>query len=108
LVVNPLTPLCVVEPFLKQIDLILVMTVWPGFGGQTFMDEALPKIREARALIAQSGRAIHLEVDGGIDPQTGRLCVESGANVLVAGNSLFRHKKLELNEAITELRQACN
>ena len=108
LAINPSTPIRVVKPYLKQIDLILVMTVWPGFGGQKFSDKLVPKIREGRALIKQSGRKIHLEVDGGIDPKTGRQCVEAGANVLVAGNSLFRHKTLELGEAIAELRKACS
>jgi ribulose-phosphate 3-epimerase len=108
LAINPATPIRVVKPYLKQIDLILVMTVWPGFGGQKFTDKLVPKIREGRALIKQSGRKIHLEVDGGIDPKTGRQCVEAGANVLVAGNSLFRHKTLELGEAIAELRKSCS
>lgn len=108
LAINPATPIRVVKPYLKQIDLILVMTVWPGFGGQKFSDKLVPKIREGRALINQSGRKIHLEVDGGIDPKTGRQCVEAGANVLVAGNSLFRHKSLELGEAIAELRKSCS
>jgi ribulose-phosphate 3-epimerase len=108
LAINPATPIRVVKSYLKQIDLILVMTVWPGFGGQKFTDKLVPKIREGRALIKQSGRKIHLEVDGGIDPKTGRQCVEAGANVLVAGNSLFRHKTLELGEAIAELRKSCS
>lgn len=108
LAINPATPIRVVKPYLKQIDLILVMTVWPGFGGQKFSHKLVPKIREGRALIKQSGRKIHLEVDGGIDPKTGRQCVEAGANVLVAGNSLFRHKTLELGEAIAELRKSCS
>jgi ribulose-phosphate 3-epimerase len=108
LAVNPSTPVRVVEPYLTQIDLILVMTVWPGFGGQKFSDEAMPRIREARALIKQSGRKIQLEVDGGIDTKTGPQCVKAGANVLVAGNSLFRHKKLPLDGAIAELRKACS
>jgi ribulose-phosphate 3-epimerase len=108
LAINPGTPIHAVKPYLKQIDLILVMTVWPGFGGQKFGDKLVPKIREARALIKQSGRKIHLEVDGGIDPKTGPQCVEAGANVLVAGNSLFHHKTLSLKKAITELRKACS
>jgi len=106
--INPKTPVRVLKPFLKQIDLILVMTVWPGFGGQRFGDKLVPKIRQARALVQESGREIHVQVDGGIDPHTGPICVEAGANVLVAGNSLFRHKKLELKDAIMELREACS
>jgi len=102
--INPLTPVSAVEPHLKRIDLILVMTVWPGFGGQKFMNEVVPKIREARTLTERSGRHIHIEVDGGIDPETAPLCVGNGATALVAGNSLFRHKTLDLREAIRELR----
>ena len=105
LAINPSTPISAVEPYLGQIDLVLVMTVWPGFGGQKFMDEVVPKIQEGRALIERSGRDIHLEVDGGVDPQTGRLCVKNGADALVAGSSLFRHKTLDLAGAIQELRR---
>ena len=106
LTINPLTPISAIEPHLERIDLILVMTVWPGFGGQKFMHEVVAKIREARAAVERSGRNIHIEVDGGIDTITAPLCVEAGANVLVAGNSLFRHKTLDLGEAIRELRTA--
>ena len=105
LAINPQTPISVVEPYVGQIDLILVMTVWPGFGGQKFIGEVVPKIREGRALAERSGRNIHIEVDGGVDPQTGRLCVTNGADVLVAGNSLFRHQTLDLAGAIQELRR---
>ena len=108
LAINPLTPISVVEPYLEQIDLILVMTVWPGFGGQKFIGEVVPKIRDGRALIERSRRNIHIEVDGGIDLETGRRCVATGADVLVAGNALFRHKTLDLTGAITELRKACS
>lgn len=106
LAINPLTPISAIEAHLERIDLILVMTVWPGFGGQKFMNEVVPKIREARALVERSGRNIRIEVDGGIDTTTAPLCVEAGASVLVAGNSLFRHKTLDLGEAIRELRTA--
>jgi ribulose-phosphate 3-epimerase len=104
LAINPLTPANVVEPYLEQIDLILVMTVWPGFGGQKFMSEVVPKVREARALVERSGRNIHVEVDGGIDAASGRTCAAAGANVFVAGTSVFRHRKLDLAGAIKELR----
>ena len=105
LAINPMTPISAVEPYLAQIDLILVMTVWPGFGGQKFISDILPKFREGRALVERTGRTIHLEADGGVDPHTGRLCVKNGADVLVAGNSLFRHKSLDLAGAIQELRR---
>lgn len=100
LAINPSTPVERVVPFLADVDEVLVMTVNPGFGGQAFIPDVLPKIREVRR------RVPHLPVlvDGGINPTTGRQCVEAGANVLVAGNSLFRHPRLNLAEAIQELR----
>ncbi len=77
-------------PYLDLLDLILVMTVEPGFGGQAFRPEMLPKIRRIRQMIDQSGRAIHLEVDGGIDARTAPAVLEAGANMLVAGTSVFK------------------
>ena len=97
---NPPTPIEKVLPFLDQIDELLVMTVNPGFGGQAFLPEMLEKIRIARRRAPQ----LDISVDGGINPATGRQCVEAGANIFVAGNSLFRHKTLDLQEAIHELR----
>jgi len=105
LAINPLTPIEAVEPYLEHIDLILVMTVWPGFGGQKYISDVTPKIREARTLVERSGRNIHVVVDGGIDLETGRITVKNGADVLVAGSSLFRHKSLDLAGAIQELRR---
>jgi len=104
LAINPGTPVDKALPFLGQIDELLVMTVNPGFGGQAFIPDTLPKIRALRAAAKQ----LPIIVDGGINPDTGRQCVAAGANVLVAGNSLFRHKTLDLRDAITELRKACN
>jgi ribulose-phosphate 3-epimerase len=102
LAINPATPVEKAWPFLGQIDELLVMTVHPGFGGQAFLPEILPKIRALRSAVAED---LPIIVDGGINPETGRQCVEAGANVLVAGNSLFRHKTLNLVEAIAELRK---
>jgi ribulose-phosphate 3-epimerase len=104
LAINPGTPADEVLPLLGQIDELLVMTVHPGFGGQPFIPDMLPKVRALRAAAKQ----LPILVDGGVNPETGRRCVEAGANVLVAGNSLFRHKTLDLGAAITELRRACN
>jgi ribulose-phosphate 3-epimerase len=104
LAINPATPAEKARPFLGQIDELLVMTVNPGFGGQAFMADMLPKIRALRS----AAKELPIIVDGGINPETGRQCVEAGANVLVAGNSLFRHKTLDLGEAIAELRKTCN
>ena len=85
---KPNTSAQVLTPFLDDIDNILIMTVEPGFGGQKFMSAMLPNIAETKNLIA--GRNISLEVDGGINPETAKLCVEHGANVLVAGSAIFK------------------
>lgn len=102
LAINPETPAQKAEPYLALIDELLVMTVQPGFGGQAFLLEMLPKIKELRAA---AGDELPIIVDGGINAETGRQCVEAGANVLVAGNSLFKHKELDLEDAIEELRK---
>jgi ribulose-phosphate 3-epimerase len=101
LAINPATPAEKALPFLSQIDELLVMTVHPGFGGQAFLPEMLQKIRALRSAAAN----LPIIVDGGINPETGRQCVAAGATVLVAGNSLFRHKTLNLAEAVAELRR---
>ena len=88
--VKPATPAAALAPYLDELDLILVMTVEPGFGGQSFREDVVPKIVELRRMIGQSGRPIHLEVDGGIKPATARTVIEAGANMLVAGTSVFR------------------
>ena len=85
---KPNTSAQVLTPFLDDIDNILIMTVEPGFGGQKFMSAMLPKIAETKNLIA--GRNISLEVDGGINPETAKLCIEQGAEVLVAGSAVFK------------------
>jgi ribulose-phosphate 3-epimerase len=85
---NPGTPVSVLEPVIDRVDLILIMTVNPGFGGQTFIHTTLEKIRQAKALVA--GRNIDIEVDGGITIETAPLAVKAGANVLVAGSSVFK------------------
>jgi ribulose-phosphate 3-epimerase len=86
--VNPGTPVSALEPVIDMLDLVLVMTVNPGFGGQSFIPETLSKIRQAKALIA--GRDIDLEVDGGITTTTAAAAVQAGANVLVAGSAIFK------------------
>lgn len=90
LAINPATPFAAAEPFLGEIDLLLCMTVVPGFGGQAFMPEVLPKIEAAAAARTAKGLAYHIEVDGGIDATTAARCTRAGANVLVAGSSTFR------------------
>ncbi len=89
-VLNPGTPIEAVDNVLDLVDLILVMTVNPGFGGQKFIHSQLRKIETAAERIALSGRNIDLEVDGGITPETARLAVNAGANILVAGTSAFK------------------
>jgi ribulose-phosphate 3-epimerase len=84
---NMTTPLATLEHILDAVDLILVMTITPGFGGQKFTPSIVDKVRQARALIGD--RPIHLEVDGGIDPTTAPLVASAGANVLVAGSAVF-------------------
>lgn len=86
---RPGTPLSLVEPLLGECDLVLVMTVEPGFGGQSFMADQIPKITRLRELIRQSGAKTLIEVDGGINAETARQCVD--ADVFVAGNYVFKH-----------------
>lgn len=87
--VKPKTPAVTLLPYISMLDLILVMTVEPGFGGQSFMHDQLPKIKEIRRMIDGLNPACELEVDGGIDPNTSRLVKDAGANVLVAGSAIF-------------------
>jgi ribulose-phosphate 3-epimerase len=89
IVLNPGTPVAAVEPLVGDVDLILVMSVNPGFGGQSFIDSQLAKIATLRRLIDASGRSIDLEVDGGINPQTAKKAVAAGADMLVAGTAVF-------------------
>ncbi len=87
--VRPKTPIGKIRPFLKDLDLVLVMTVEPGFGGQAFMPEMLSKVRDARRWINASRRPCWVEVDGGINADTASLAVQAGADALVAGNAIF-------------------
>lgn len=87
--VKPRTPASVLYPFIDRLDMVLVMTVEPGFGGQSFMHDQLPKIAELRAEIDRRGLSCELEVDGGVDPVTAKLVKDAGATVLVAGSAIF-------------------
>jgi ribulose-phosphate 3-epimerase len=89
-VLNPGTPIDAIDNVIDLVDLVLVMSVNPGFGGQSFIASQLRKIEAAANRIAKSGRAIDLEVDGGITPETAKLAVSAGANVLVAGTAVFK------------------
>ncbi|WP_147802363.1 ribulose-phosphate 3-epimerase [Alkalicoccus halolimnae] len=85
-VINPATPVSAIESIIEDVDLVLLMTVNPGFGGQSFITSVLPKIREVRSL---AGPDKDVEVDGGVNEETAALCIEAGANVLVAGSAVF-------------------
>ena len=87
---NPATPAKVLDYLIDEIDLVLVMSVNPGFGGQSFISSQLRKIEAVRKMIDKTGRTIHLEVDGGVDAQIAKQCVSAGADVLVAGTAAFR------------------
>ena len=87
--IKPKTPASAALPFLKDLHLILVMTVEPGFGGQAFMADMMPKVREISDYIRKNRLDCHVEVDGGIDSKTARQAVDAGADVLVAGNAIF-------------------
>jgi ribulose-phosphate 3-epimerase len=99
---NPATPFESVEPFLDAIDILLVMTVHPGFGGQSFRPEIMKKVKRAAEWNKSRERKIDIEVDGGITAETARVSIRNGANVLVAGTSIFRAK--DYGKAIAELR----
>lgn len=105
LTLNPATPFGAVEPFLDRIDLLLVMTVVPGFGGQSFMEaETMPKVAAAREARSARGLSFHIEVDGGIDGETVHAAAAHGANAMVAGTALF--KAPDMPAAIRGMRGA--
>ena len=101
----PATPVAAIEALLADLDLVLIMSVDPGFGGQAFLESTIDRLRQARALIQASGHDIRLEVDGGIKADTARRVVEAGADVLVAGSGIFSHPD-GFAAAIAELRTA--
>ena len=104
LAANPDTPFEVVAPFLADIDLLLLMTVFPGFGGQSFMGDVMGKVTEAREEVDAQRLALDIEVDGGIDSRTAPIAVRAGANVLVAGSAIF--SRPDPLKAARELREA--
>ena len=101
---NPSTPLCSISCVLSDIDLALIMSVNPGFGGQSFIPQVLPKITELHAYATKHDRAFLISVDGGIDSNTAGSVVKAGANLLVAGSAVFSRENYQ--EAITELKNA--
>jgi ribulose-phosphate 3-epimerase len=91
-VINPATPVEMIKHVIQDVDLVLLMTVNPGFGGQAFIDSVVPKIAEVKSLADEKGLSIEIEVDGGINAETARICTEAGANVLVAGSAIYGQK----------------
>ncbi|HEX4814438.1 MAG TPA: ribulose-phosphate 3-epimerase [Nonomuraea sp.] len=104
LALNPATPVEPYEDLLGEVDMLLLMTVEPGFGGQKFLDVVLPKIRRARALVRRHGGAVWIQVDGGVDAETIGRCAEAGADVFVAGSAVYGAS--DPVAAVDELRAA--
>jgi ribulose-phosphate 3-epimerase len=104
LAINPPTSISTVRPYLDKIDTLLVMTVNPGFGGQEFIHESLPKMEKVAIWRDERSAEFHIQVDGGIHLATARLCAQAGADAFVSGSDLFR--KRSLRAAVTKLRQA--
>lgn len=103
---NPATPISLVQPFLEQIDHLLVMTVNPGFGGQEFIYETLPKIQQAAAWRRDRNLNFHIGVDGGVNFQTAAECARAGADVFVSGTTLFKQRSLKA--AVKKMRKIVN
>jgi ribulose-phosphate 3-epimerase len=104
-VLNPATPFEKAMPFLGDVDLLLVMTVHPGFAGQSFRPDVVPKIREARAHIDREGLAVELQVDGGVRVDTAAIVAEAGADILVSGSGIFPDRVSENLKAIREVAE---
>lgn len=103
---NPATPLNTIEYVLKDLDMVLLMTVNPGFGGQKFIPEVLPKIRELRKDIGELGLPIDIQVDGGINAQTAGQVYRAGANILVAGSAVFNAP--DIGQAVKGIKESCH
>ncbi|TKJ41769.1 ribulose-phosphate 3-epimerase [candidate division LCP-89 bacterium B3_LCP] len=104
--INPKTPVEVLEEAYQWVDLVLVMSVHPGFGGQRFIEDSLDNVRKIAARISQLDRDISIQIDGGIDAENAGSVVEAGARCLVAGSSIFKHKQLDPAAAIKAIRDA--
>jgi ribulose-phosphate 3-epimerase len=88
-VINPATPVESIQHIIGDIDMVLLMSVNPGFGGQKFIPEVLPKIRKVKAMAEEKGVDLEIEIDGGVNSETAKLCINAGANVLVAGSAIY-------------------
>lgn len=102
--INPATPVAAIEPILKDIDLVLVMSVNPGFGGQSFIHDTLDKMRQLDQLRKERAYHYEIEVDGGVNVETAKLCTDAGADVLVAGSAIFN--QADRKEALEAIRKA--
>ncbi|QFT88825.1 Ribulose-phosphate 3-epimerase [Bacillus sp. THAF10] len=91
-VINPATPVESILPILEDVDLVLLMTVNPGFGGQAFISSVLPKIKQVAQHVKERNLQVEIEVDGGVNAETAKLCVDAGANVLVAGSAIYNQE----------------
>ena len=91
-VLNPATPVESIQHIIGEIDMVLLMSVNPGFGGQKFIPEVLPKIRKVKEMAEQKGLDMEIEIDGGVNSETAKLCMEAGANVLVAGSAIYNQE----------------
>ncbi|MGP1907459.1 ribulose-phosphate 3-epimerase [Metabacillus sp. JX24] len=103
-VLNPHTPADMIKHVIDDVDLVLLMTVNPGFGGQSFIHAVLPKIKEVADMVKERGLQTEIEVDGGVNAETARLCMDAGANVLVAGSAVYYQS--DRKRAIDQIRNA--
>lgn len=103
-VLNPHTPVSLIQHILEDIDLVLLMTVNPGFGGQSFIHSVLPKIRQVARMVEEKNLDVEIEVDGGVNAETAKLCIKAGANVLVAGSAIYNQS--DRGKAIREIRNS--
>ena len=101
---NPETPLEIVEDFLQNIDLVLIMSVHPGFGGQKFMPEVLEKVKKLRNIIIEKKLELDIEIDGGIDFDNNKMVIEAGANILVSGTTVFKKNNGDIKKNIDILK----
>jgi ribulose-phosphate 3-epimerase len=102
-VLNPATPVQLIEPIIEDVDMVLLMSVNPGFGGQKFISSVLSKIKQVKEMSEKKGLNLEIEVDGGVNEETALLCVEAGATVLVAGSAVFNQS--DRREAISRLKR---
>lgn len=101
-VLNPATPVEMIQHVIEDCDMVLLMSVNPGFGGQKFIPSVVPKIRQLKRMIIEKGLQTEIEIDGGINPETAKLCVEAGADVLVAGSAIYNQE--DRKKAIEEMK----